>query len=80
MRTFALTFLFLMLVGALSPMAQEVAPVCETELAFYKRYSNVVAVERDRYLQRITQMDMQLAYLKQQVEQLRKAKTDKEQP
>ena len=57
----------------LAIMAQEKLPSCETELAFYKRYTDMVANERDRYVQAITHKDMQIGYLKQQLEQMKKA-------
>ena len=56
--------------------AQQPAPACEPELAFYKRHAGVVASERDRYIQDVVQKDMQIAYLKQQLEQMKKAKAE----
>ena len=58
----------------LAIMAQEKLPACEQDLAFYKRYADVVSSERDRYIQAITHKDMQIGYLKQQLEQMKKAK------
>ena len=57
----------------LAIMAQETPPSCETELAFYKRHADVVANERDRFIQAMTHKDMQIGYLKQQLEQMKKA-------
>ena len=55
-------------------LAQEKPSACEQDLAFYKRHVDVVAGERDRYIQAITHKDMQIGYLKQQLEQMKKAK------
>ena len=62
------------LVLPLAIMAQEQLPVCEKDLTFYRRLTNVVSYERDRYIQIVAQKDMQIAYLKQQIEQMKKAK------
>lgn len=58
----------------LAIMAQEKPSACEQDLAFYKRHADVVAGERERYIQAITYKDMQIGYLKQQLEQVKKAK------
>ena len=55
-------------------MAQEKLPACEEDLAFYKRHTGVVAGERDSYIRAITHKDLQIGYLKQQLEQMKKAK------
>ena len=55
-------------------LAQEKPSACEQDLAFYKRHADVVAGERDRYIQAITHKDMQIGYLKQQLDQMKKAK------
>ena len=57
----------------LAVIAEPVVPACELELAFYKRHAEVVSGERDRYIQAITHKDMQIGYLKQQLEQMKKA-------
>ena len=58
----------------LAAIAESAAPACEPELAFYKRHADVVAGERDRYIQVVTRKDMQIEYLKQQIEQMKKVK------
>ena len=58
----------------LAIMAQEKLPSCEQEVMFYKRHAEIVASERDRYIQAVTHKDMQIGYLKQQLEQMKKTK------
>lgn len=51
---------------------------CDTELAFMRRYTNVVVSERERYHQRLTQMELERAYLKQEIARLSKAQAKDE--
>lgn len=79
MRLLSLSLIVLLFMSAVA-LAQEDSSTCDADLAFWKRHSAVVALERDRYLQRFLQADMERAYLKQQVEQITKVKAEKPQP